>query len=58
MSGDPNTKDLGLITFDKPNHKFTISANLLQTKAPPNEIYDHTYFGVHDLLLEVSWIDS
>jgi len=58
LSGPPNVKDLSLITFDKTNTKLTISPNLLQTELPPHEIYDHSYYGEHLLVLEVSWINS
>jgi len=58
IKGTPNEKDINLVTLDKVNTKLIISPDLLQTKAPPNEVYDHTYFGVHELVLEVSWINS
>jgi len=35
-----------------------ISPNLLQTELPPHEVYDHFYVGEHELILEVSWINS
>jgi len=58
VSGKPHVKDLSLITLDKANTKLMISPNLLQTELPPHEVYDHSYVGEHELILEVSWINS
>jgi len=58
VTGKPNVKDLSLVTLDKVNTKLTISPDLLQTKGPPFEVYDHSYYGEHELVLEVSWIQS
>jgi hypothetical protein len=55
-NGVPNVKDINLVTLDKVNTKLTISPDLLQTKAPPQEIYDHSYYGEHEIILEISWI--
>jgi len=53
-----NVKDLSLITLDKTLTKLSITPNLLQTVLPPHEVYDHTFVGEHDLVLEVGWINS
>lgn len=57
-NGESNNKDLSLINLDKVLTKLTITPSMLQTQAPPHEVYDHSYIGEHELLLEVSWVNS
>jgi hypothetical protein len=57
VKGVPN-KDLNLVTLDSAGAKLTISYDLISTGSPPNEVYDHRYVGIHDVILKVSWVNS